>query len=61
LGNSYDWVGSLVKHGLIPAEAVLDVYSWRILRAWELMEDVVAISRREDGPGIWKTSSILPS
>ncbi|MDQ6780383.1 MAG: hypothetical protein M3Z37_04415 [Candidatus Eremiobacteraeota bacterium] len=59
LGNSYDWVGSLVKHGLIPAEAVLDVYSLRITRAWELMEDVVAISRRQDGPAVWENFEYL--
>lgn len=59
LGNSYDWVGSLVKHKLIPAAAVLDVYSLRIARAWELMEDVVAISRRQDGPGVWENFEYL--
>ncbi|MDQ6824606.1 MAG: hypothetical protein M3007_03980 [Candidatus Eremiobacteraeota bacterium] len=59
LGNSYDWVGSLVKHKLIPADAVMDVYSLRILRAWEIMRDVVAISRRQDGPGVWENFEYL--
>ncbi len=59
LGNSYDWVGSLIKHGLIPAETFMDVYSYRILKAWDLMEDVVALSRREDGPGIWENFEYL--
>src|SRR5579864_3178354 len=31
LGNSYDWVGSLVKNRLIPIDAFLDVYSFRIV------------------------------
>ncbi len=36
LGNSYDWVGSLVKNRLIPVRAFLDVYSFRVAQAWEL-------------------------
>ncbi len=59
LGNSYDWVGSLIKHGLIPAETFMDVYCYRVLKAWELMEDVVVISRRKDGPGIWENFEYL--
>src|ERR1700730_4813464 len=35
LANSYEWVGSLVKNGLIPEESFMDVYAFRILRAWE--------------------------
>src|SRR5579872_2877550 len=34
LANSYDWVGSLVKHRLIPEESLLDVYSFRVIQAW---------------------------
>lgn len=59
LGNSYDWVGSLVKHGLIPADTFLDVYSYRLLKAWDIVEDVVAISRRDQGPGIWENFEYL--
>ncbi len=33
LGNSYDWVGSLVKNRLIPVDAFLDVYSFRVAQA----------------------------
>ncbi len=44
--NSYEWVGSLVKHGLIPEEAFLDVYSARILRAWDVVEPFFALVRR---------------
>ena len=46
MGNSYEWVGSLVRHGLIPEAAVLDVYRSRVIRAWETMESIVALRRR---------------
>ncbi|MGB8520983.1 MAG: hypothetical protein WCD38_12555 [Candidatus Tumulicola sp.] len=48
LANSYDWVGSLVKHKLIPEESLLDVYSSRIIDAWQIVEGVVPLVRAED-------------
>jgi hypothetical protein len=58
LGNSYDWVGSLVKHNLIPEESLLDVYSGRVIAAWEIIEEVVAIVRQR-GPGVWENFEFL--
>jgi hypothetical protein len=46
LANSYEWVGSLVRQGLIAEDAFMDVYSARVIRAWRIMEGVVAIARR---------------
>ncbi|MGZ3497292.1 MAG: DUF4760 domain-containing protein [Vulcanimicrobiaceae bacterium] len=59
LGNSYDWVGSLVKNRLIPEDAFLDVYSYRVIRAWELLEDITAIVRRGAGEATWENFEYL--
>ncbi len=57
--NSYEWVGSLIKHKLIPEEAFMDVYSSRILTAWETLQPVVAIVRRRGDPSIWENFEYL--
>ena len=59
LGNSYDWVGSLVKNRLIPTEALLDVYSSRVLGAWEIVEGIVPLLRRRGGDAIWENFEYL--
>lgn len=58
LANSYEWVGSLVKNGLIPEGPFMDVYGFRIQRAWELVEPVVAIVRRRV-PQVWENFEYL--
>jgi hypothetical protein len=58
LANSYEWVGSLVKNGLIPEKPFMDVYAFRILRAWELIEPVAAIVRRRV-PQVWENFEYL--
>jgi hypothetical protein len=59
LANSYDWVGSLVKHNLIPQESLLDVYSDRIIGAWAIVESVVPLVRSRAGPGVWENFEYL--
>lgn len=59
LGNSYDWVGSLVKNRLIPVDLFLDVYSFRIIQAWELMEPITVLARYNVGDGIWENFEFL--
>lgn len=54
LGNSYDWVGSLIKNRLIPVEAFLDVYSFRITQAWELMEPITVLARYHSSDAVWE-------
>ncbi len=54
LANSYDWVGSLVKHKLIPEESLLDVYS-----RWQIVEGVVPLVRKRGGPGVWENFEYL--
>jgi hypothetical protein len=59
LGNSYDWVGSLVKNRLIPVDAFLDVYSFRVIQAWELMEPITVLARYETSASIWENFEYL--
>ena len=57
--NSYEWVGSLVKHGLIPEEPFMDVYSSRILSAWTILEPIFALTRRRGDSSIWENFEYL--
>jgi hypothetical protein len=57
--NSYEWVGSLIKHGLIPEEPFMDVYSSRLLSAWEIVEQVVALRRRCGDQSLWENFEYL--
>jgi hypothetical protein len=59
LANSYDWVGSLVKHNLIPEEALLDVYSFRVTQAWEIVEPLVPLIRSRAGNAVWENFEYL--
>ncbi|MGZ3523108.1 MAG: hypothetical protein ACXWNK_11225 [Vulcanimicrobiaceae bacterium] len=59
LGNSYDWVGSMVKNRLIPIEPFLDVYSFRIVQAWELMQPITVLARYNVGNAIWENFEFL--
>jgi len=59
LANSYDWVGSLVKHNLIPADSVLDIYSGRVIQAWSIIEPIVPLVRSRAGPGVWENFEFL--
>lgn len=59
LGNSYDWVGSLVKNRLIPVDAFLDVYSFRVVQAWELMVPITVLARHNASDAIWENFEYL--
>jgi len=59
LANSYDWVGSLVKHNLIPEESLLDVYAGRVINAWEIVEGIVPLVRKRSGAGVWENFEFL--
>jgi hypothetical protein len=59
LANSYDWVGSLVKHNLIPEESLLDVYAGRVVNAWEIVEGIVPLVRKRSGSGVWENFEFL--
>ena len=59
MANSYEWVGSLIKHRLIPEEPFMDVYSSRLIFAWRIIEPVVAIRRRNGDPSLWENFEYL--
>jgi hypothetical protein len=59
LANSYDWVGSLVKHKLIPEEALLDVYAGRVIGAWDIVEGLVPLVRARGGEAVWENFEYL--
>ncbi len=59
LANSYDWVGSLVKHKLIPEESLLDVYAGRVIQAWDIVEGAVPLVRKRSGPSVWENFEYL--
>jgi hypothetical protein len=59
LANSYDWVGSLVKNRLIPIDAFLDVYAFRVRQAWKVIEPVAALVRPHVGASVWENFEYL--
>jgi hypothetical protein len=59
MANSYEWVGSLVRARLIPEEAVLDVYRARVIRAWETMECIIAVRRRNGDNRVFENFEYL--
>jgi len=59
LANYYEWVGSLVKHKLLPEESLLDVYSGRIIGAWNILEGIVPLIRRRGGLSVWENFEYL--
>ena len=59
LANSYDWVGSLVKNRLIPADAFLDVYSYRVMQAWKIIEPAAAVIRPVVSDAVWENFEYL--
>jgi hypothetical protein len=59
LANSYDWVGSLVKNRLIPIDAFLDVYAYRVMQAWKVIEPVAALVRPHVDDAIWENFEYL--
>lgn len=50
---------SLIKHGLISEEPFMDVYSARILRAWDIIRPVFATARRNGDPSLWENFEYL--
>lgn len=47
LGNSYEWLGTLVRWRLIPEHALMDMYAPNIISAWKSIEPIVAVIRRD--------------
>ncbi|HEY1976886.1 MAG TPA: DUF4760 domain-containing protein [Candidatus Baltobacteraceae bacterium] len=54
LGNSYEAMGVLVKHGLVDRKLVLDIFFGQINSTWDTLAPVTAIVRRDEGMGLWE-------
>lgn len=59
LGNSYEWVGSLVRSGLVDEDPYMDIYADRVIGAWDIMRDAIAIVRRRGGPSVLENFEYL--
>lgn len=59
LYNWYDYIGSLVKQGLIPEEAIMDVFCNVLIGDWKDGQGIIAIVRRRAGPGTWENFEYL--
>jgi hypothetical protein len=59
LGNFYEVMGMLVKTGLIDKRTLLEIWSELAVIAWEKLEPVTAILRRNAEPGIWENFEYL--
>jgi len=59
LCNSYEWVGSLVRRGLIEEDPYMDIYAGRVIAAWEITRDAIAITRRHGGPSVLENFEYL--
>jgi hypothetical protein len=59
LYNWYDYVGSLVKQRLVPEEAIMDVFSWLLIKDWSDGERLIAVTRRVGGLGVWENFEYL--
>jgi hypothetical protein len=49
----------LIKNRLIPIEAFLDVYSFRVVQAWELMVPMTVLARYQVSDGVWENFEYL--
>ena len=61
LMNVYGDMGTMVKHGYIDKDFVLENYGGQILGAWDALAGVVPIIRRAQGPGVWLNFEYLAS
>jgi len=60
LANSYEWLGVLLRRGLIPDGPVLEIYFGRIINAWEMLEPISALFRRRPGGQVlWENFEYL--
>ena len=59
LCNSYEWVGSLVRQGLIEEDPIMDIYADRIIAAWKMTSPAIAIARRGRDAGVLENFEYL--
>lgn len=54
IGNYFEDMGALLSAGLLDRKLTAMTYSNDISRAWEALEPLVAIGRRDGGKAIWE-------
>jgi hypothetical protein len=54
VGNYFEDVGALILAGLLDGELAIAIYCTDVVRAWDQLVPVIAISRRRLGRGIWE-------
>jgi hypothetical protein len=59
VGNFYEGMGALVRTGLVDKDLVLDIYSDRVIGAWENLAPVTSIVRRRVGDALWENFEYL--
>ena len=55
----YEWVGTMIKRGLLPEDAFFDLAAPNVLRAWRELEPVIAVMRRKRGRETWENFEYL--
>jgi hypothetical protein len=54
IGNYFEDVGALILAGLLDGELAVPIYGTDVIRAWDELEPLTAISRRVRGKAIWE-------
>ena len=54
VGNYFEDVGALILAGLLDPNLAIPIYGTDVVRAWDRLEPVTAIGRRQGGKAIWE-------
>ncbi|MDQ6767177.1 MAG: hypothetical protein M3Z41_05155 [Candidatus Eremiobacteraeota bacterium] len=55
----YEWSGTMVKRRLLPEGAFFDIAAPQVVRAWENLEQAIAVMRRTRGPKTYENFEFL--
>jgi hypothetical protein len=59
IGNAYEHVGILIKHGVVGRDIFLDRYSGTIIRMWGMLETFIAFMRDAAGSELFENFELL--
>jgi hypothetical protein len=59
VGNYYEYLGILVKTGLIDRELAFEMWAFNVLGEWKRLEDVTAIYRDKQDSAVWANFEYL--
>ena len=59
IGNAYEQVGILIKHGVVGGDLFLDRYSGTLVRMWNLLEPFIAFMRDAAGSELFENFELL--